>query len=333
MTSQQEAVDQITAAATSSIAAYGATRDSEEDAAVAQAVGPLQEQVAGLQAVNASLTAENADLKAQLEAAGNLGRTIIGFSTNANTWNSEMAKLDPLDENLHGRRVYCDLTKGPNYQDATIRAAIAANMMPVLSFKVGNVANAINGTMDTVASQAGQYMASLGVQTRFVVHHEPNNDMTPEQFVKLNLRLQPLLRSAKVRGGCYINGFLLKADKAKFAAFTTDELLAQLTWWGIDAYHAGSMAKPDPINTPASRIQNFLNYAHERGISLPMGIGEYNGFTASAIADAGELILSSPIIEHACMWSSQVSGGDNFYLTGDRLDAFKKTLADPRVLG
>lgn len=60
-----------------------------------------------------------------------------------------------------------------------------------------------------------------------------------------------------------------------------------------------------------------------------IGVGEYNGYSAATIRAAGEGFLSTPQVWFACMWNSTTGKGHT--LTGDRLAAFKATLADPRV--
>ena len=60
-----------------------------------------------------------------------------------------------------------------------------------------------------------------------------------------------------------------------------------------------------------------------------MGVGEYNGYSAETIAEAGEALLSTPNVWFGCMWNS--TGGKGATLTGDRLAAFQETLADSRA--
>jgi hypothetical protein len=59
-----------------------------------------------------------------------------------------------------------------------------------------------------------------------------------------------------------------------------------------------------------------------------MGVGEYNGYSAKTIADAGEALMSTPNVWFGCMWNAD--GDKGWELTGDRLAAFRDTLADPR---
>ena len=65
-----------------------------------------------------------------------------------------------------------------------------------------------------------------------------------------------------------------------------------------------------------------------RGYDLPLGVGEYNGFSAQTIRAAGEALLSTPNVWFGCVWNS--TGGRGLVLSGERLDAFTQTLADAR---
>jgi hypothetical protein len=61
----------------------------------------------------------------------------------------------------------------------------------------------------------------------------------------------------------------------------------------------------------------------------PIGLGEYNGFTAEAVAEAGEVILSTPDLWFAAVWNS--TAGNHVPLEGDRITAFQRTKADARA--
>jgi hypothetical protein len=61
---------------------------------------------------------------------------------------------------------------------------------------------------------------------------------------------------------------------------------------------------------------------------MPMGVGEYNGYSAETIAAAGEALMTTPRVWFGCLWNAD--GGKGIPLSGSRLDAFRNTLADPR---
>ncbi len=87
------------------------------------------------------------------------------------------------------------------------------------------------------------------------------------------------------------------------------------------------MKNPGDIK-PADRIPKLSSYVKSRGLNHPLGVGEYNGYSAETIADAGEALLSTPNVWFGCVWNS--TGSRGWALEGDRLQAFKRTLADKR---
>jgi hypothetical protein len=62
----------------------------------------------------------------------------------------------------------------------------------------------------------------------------------------------------------------------------------------------------------------------------PIGLGEYNGYSARAIAEAGEMMLSTPELWFGLVWNNE--GTTYSPLAGDRIAAFQQTKADARAL-
>ena len=114
---------------------------------------------------------------------------------------------------------------------------------------------------------------------------------------------------------------------ATFTAYAPDEMFEIWDWFGIDTYESGSMDDPGS-RRPAERIYALAEHLQGRGIDIPMGVGEYNGYTAESIRDAGEALLSTPDVWFGCLWNA--TGGRGWELTGERLAAFRATLADER---
>jgi hypothetical protein len=77
---------------------------------------------------------------------------------------------------------------------------------------------------------------------------------------------------------------------------------------------------------PADRIPLLVNFEKKRGFSHPLVVGEYNGYSGKSIRDAGQALLNTPQVWFGCMWNSTT--GKGYTLTGDRLTAFRETLAD-----
>ena len=250
---------------------------------------------------------------------------LIGMSSPAGVWD---ARVEAVGPGLTARRIFADLASGPSSQIKLVEQAHAAGMLPVISYKVGgDVAGAVSGKYDAVAEQAAATLASYRLPTAVSFWHEPHGDMSPAEYVAATKQLLPIFRRGRVRVGPILNGWLLDNQEATFGSYCPDDLFAIWDWVGIDTYESGTMAVPG-TRKPAERIAALSTYLKARGFDHPIGVGEYNGYSAESIADAGEALLSTPNVWFGCLWNS--TGGKGWELTGDRLDAFKKTLADPR---
>ena len=200
-------------------------------------------------------------------------------------------------------------------------------MMPVISYKVGgDVAGAASGRYNAVAEQAAAKLASYGQPTAVTFWHEPYGDMSAAQYTAASKQLLPIFKRGELRVGPLLNGWLLDNKLSTFASFCPDELFEIWDWMGIDTYESGTMEAPGSEARAADPRPG--GYVTSRGYDLPLGVGEYNGYSAKSIGDAGEALLSTPSIWFGCLWNS--TGGKGWELTGARLAAFKETLADPR---
>lgn len=211
-----------------------------------------------------------------------------------------------------------------------VEQAHAAGMLPVISYKVGgDVDGAVRGAFDAVAEQAATRLASFGLPTAVTVWHEPYGDMSGAQYAAASQRLLPIFKRGELRVGPVLNGWLLDNQLDVFESFCPDELFALWDWVGIDTYEAGTINAPGN-RRPAPRIPALSAYVKSRGFDLPLGVGEYNGYSAQSIAAAGEALLSTPNVWFGCLWNS--TAGKGVALSGERLAAFQRTLADPRSL-
>jgi hypothetical protein len=251
---------------------------------------------------------------------------LIGMSAPADVWARRVAEVGA---GLAARRIFADLGGGAGSQLQLVEAAHEAGLMPVVSYKVGgDIAGASSGALDRVAAQAAALLAAFDRPTAVTVWHEPYGDMTGAQYAALTRRLLPVFRRDELRVGPILNGWLLDNQLDTFGSYCPDDLFELWDWFGIDTYHSGTPTSPGE-RTPAERIRALPGYLESRGFDLPMGIGEYNGFTADVIAEAGEAILSTPNMWFGCMWNS--TEGQGLALSDDRLAAFRATLADPRA--
>ena len=258
-------------------------------------------------------------------AAASSGTTLIGMSSPASLWAERVKAVGP---GLAARRIFADLGSGASSQIRLVEQALAAGMLPVISYKVGGDATgAASGRFNAVAAQAAAKLASYDRPIAVTFWHEPHGDMTPATYVAASKQLLPVFKRGKLKVGPILNGWLLDNKQSTFGSYCPDELFGIWDWFGIDTYESGSMESPGS-RKPADRIRALPKYLAGRGQSLPMGVGEYNGYSAASIADAGEALLSTPNVWFGCMWNS--TGGKGWELTGDRLAAFRDTLADPR---
>ena len=253
------------------------------------------------------------------------GTALIGMSSPASVWDQRVRAVGP---GLAARRIFADLGSGATSQIRLVEQAHAAGMMPVISYKVGgDVAGAVSGRYNAVAEQAAAKLASYGLPTAVTFWHEPYGDMSGAQYAAASKQLLPIFKRGELRVGPLLNGWLLDNKLSTFASYCPDELFAIWDWMGIDTYESGTMEAPGS-RKPAERIPALAAYVTSRGYDLPLGVGEYNGYSAKSIADAGEALLSTPSVWFGCLWNS--TGGKGWELTGARLAAFKQTLADPR---
>lgn len=280
------------------------------------------------------LAAEAADVAAKrksrasrtgIKAVVTAATPLIGMNAPPNLWAQRVKQVGP---GLGARRIFADLAKGPNSQLNLVEEAHAAGQLPVISYKVGgDAAGAASGRYNAVAAQAAAKLASYQRPTAVTFWHEPHNNMTAAQYVAGSKQILPQFKRGRLRVGPLINGWLLDNQVSTFATYCPDELFELWDWVGIDTYESGTMQRPGKYK-PAPRIYTLSEYVQSRGFDLPLGVGEYNGYTAKSIADAGEALLSTPNVWFGCVWNA--TGGIGYALEGDRLAAFKATLADPR---
>lgn len=248
---------------------------------------------------------------------------LIGMSAPAGEWAQRVSQVGP---GLRARRIFADLGRGASSQLSLVEKAHAAGMLPVISYKVGgNISGAASGAFDRVAAQAAAHLASFNRPTAVTIWHEPYGDMSGATYAQINRRLLQVFRRDQIRVGPVLNGWLLDNQVSTFRSFCPDESIPLWDFFGIDAYESGSPSSPG-ARGPADRILAAAAHLKSRGINLPLGVGEYNGFTASSIAEAGNALINTPNVWFGCLWNSTHNRG--VALSGDRLAAFRRTIAE-----
>lgn len=251
-------------------------------------------------------------------------KKIIGMSAPPTEWDARFSEVGA--NGIHARRIFGSLQSDGKNKASLIEQAISDNMIPVVSYKVPNVASAITGAYDAWVTATANYLKSLNTEISVTIWHEPRGDMTPAQYVQLQERLMPKFKGGKLKVGPILNGFLLDTanGKTEFAQYTSPTLMNTWDFFGIDTYQSGSIH-------PGMRVPPLNVFLASQGKpSMPVLIGEYNGQTADAIAKAGEAFISTSNLWIACLWNTALD--DVTPLEGDRLVAFKATKADARVL-
>ncbi|WP_224274721.1 hypothetical protein [Nocardioides lacusdianchii] len=251
---------------------------------------------------------------------------LIGMNAPADLWDRRTAEVGVA---LGSRRIFADLAAGASNQIRLVEEAHADGMLPVISYKVGGDASgAAAGRYDAVATAAAAQLASYGLPTAVTVWHEPYKDMTGAQYTAMSRRLLSIFRRDEVRVGPILNGWLLDNRIDEFEQFCDEELFELWQYVAIDTYEAGTMASPGAAK-PAARIPALADYVRSRGYDLPLGVGEYNGYSYRTLLDVGEAMFSTPNVWFGCVWNNSAEISE--VLTADRLRAFRETAADPRA--
>ena len=274
----------------------------------------------------------SAPASASWTVGGGAPLKVIGMSAPDAEWSQRLSEVG--SNGIRARRIFGDLTAAGNDRASIITAAHAANMMPVMSYKVPSVANAITGSYDAWAQTAATYLNSFNKPTAVTIWHEPRGDMTPAQFVQLHTRLMPIFAAKpNLTVGPVLNGFLLDTanGRTEFAQYTSPALFGIWDWFGMDVYQTGDAASPGPIG-PGDRIQPCVDFLTGLGqTGFPILIGEFNAFSAANITEAMNEILDEPSVQTALLFNSS-TGAKGVVLTGSMLTAFQTGKADPRVL-
>jgi hypothetical protein len=255
--------------------------------------------------------------------SGVMSGPLVGMNAKPDQWAQRISQVGP---GVAARRIFADLAAGPRSQLKLVEAAHADGMLPVISYKVGgDVAGAVRGDYNAAAQQAAALLDSYDLPTAVTFWHEPYGDMSGAEYAAATRQVLPYFKRGKLRVGPILNGWLLDRQQSTFASFCADDLFRLWDWVGIDTYESGSVK-------PATRIPALSKFLASRGHGdLPLGVGEYNGYSAASIAGVGEALLDTPNVWFGCVFNN--NGGLGTVLTGDRLTAYRNTLADPRSKG
>lgn len=261
---------------------------------------------------------------------------IIGMSTEPGGYDALLARVGP--KGVEARRIYypdIELNgRGNDFQADMVESTIASGQMPVISYKVKDLNGFIAGNYDAAMAATKAYLEGLGVQVTATFWHEPHGDMTPAQFRAASQRFVDRMKAPNVAVGPILNGWLLDTptNTAVFESYMDNSLLTAWDFVAVDTYQNGTNANPG-TKMPGRAVTFLEDMLDTKGFpDKPIGVGEYNGLTASAITYAGNVLLDTPEVWFGLLWSGVAnSNGTDWSMDDADVAAFKATKADERA--
>jgi hypothetical protein len=259
----------------------------------------------------------------------------IGMSSPKDEWDLRLGQVGGVDS----RRVFDNLDSSDGAVNMAISEA-AAGRMAILSFKVpGNDwAGAGRGVYDTQLRALAARLDAVNGPVFVTLHHEPTGDGTATDYAAMMRRTLPILGAPdNVDAGPIVNGFWWSQGgqgmtDAEIAQWLPADVLRLSEVVAADTYQGGTTAN---IGENAGvKITRLSAWATRVGVTR-LGIGEYNGLDAASITAAGNAILADDRYVFAAIFNSSHNNrvGVDWTLTGDRLTAFKATVAQARAGG
>jgi hypothetical protein len=258
-------------------------------------------------------------------------KKLVGFTSPADVWSQRIKTIGACG--VEARRVFATLQSDGRAQSTVIQQTVAAGMMPVISYKVPNVATLLSGGYDSWLKATRTYLDGLDVPVTVTFWHEPYGDLDPADFRAGSQKFLDLMKTTDIKVGPILNGWLLDSKVSDFAGFTSKSLLTQWDFVAVDSYQTGTAASPGS-KLPGRAVPLLARWLDGQGFpDKKIGVGEYNGFSGSAMKAAGDTILSTPEVWFGLAWESATGATDTEYgpLVGDRLTAYQATKADSRA--
>jgi hypothetical protein len=285
--------------------------------------------------VTATITPSNGGATISASASYTLGtvvvptkKALLGMSAPANLWDQRVAEVGP---GLQARRIFLSSFTASL---GTAQEACADGMYPVLSFKTGGYswAQVAAGNADADLRALAARLEALPCDSFAAIHHEPAKDGAASDWAKMQAHALPIVGGAiggKVKVGVIANGWWWSATNqgytdAEIAAYIPPAVIAVSDVIASDTYQTC-----DTCEEPAPKMKRMAEWARRVGGVRALGIGEFNGHTAASITNAAAALGADPLFAWGCVWNSD--GGDGGIATpleGDRLEAFKKALAN-----
>lgn len=254
------------------------------------------------------------------------GTTQFGMSAPDNLWNQRLADVGG-PTNIHFRRIFIvgfddSLTK--------VQEAISDNMIPIISWKVTpySWAQVGAGQADADLNQLVTRLNAIPGPKHLVLHHEPAGDGTAADYVAMQTRALPILKTAQqATVGVIANGWWWSARSQGYTDAEINDWLPNSVINLCDVVAADTY-QDETLNEDGSvKAQRMADWARRKGNVDALGIGEFNGWTAASITNVMNTVKAeSALFRWALVWNSGPAGLGT-PLEGDRLDAFKAGLA------
>jgi len=248
-------------------------------------------------------------------------------------WSQRLSETGPIDS----RRVFDDLST-PDFAIRTAASEVAAGRLPILSFKVPNDdwAGVAAGVYDAQLRSVTSRLAAIGGEVFVTLHHEPQGDGTPANYSAMLTHAFPIIGAPdNIEVGPIVNGYWFTGMRAgltdaQLAQWMPSSVLRVSDVVAADCYQGGTAA--DPGEGADVKISNMSDWASRVGVTR-LGLGEYNGLNAATLTAAGKAVMDDPRFAWALVFNSNVNNrvGVEWLLTGDRLEAFKGTVAESRL--
>lgn len=257
----------------------------------------------------------------------------IGMSAPQAEWDTRFAEVGGVD----ARRIFGNLDT-PDMALRLAKSEIAAGRMPILSFKVPNNdwAGAAAGVYDPQLRSLSTRLGALPGKLFVTIHHEPAKDGTAAAYAALQRHVLPILSPpSNVDAGVIGNGWwwssaAMGLTDSEIAQWLPPSVLRLSEVVAADTYQAGTTQNPGESATV--KIKNLSAWATRVGVKR-LGIGEYNGLSAATVKGAGDAVLADPRYVFASIFNSSHNSpaGSDWTLTGDRITAFRNTVAASRA--
>ena len=258
-------------------------------------------------------------------------KVIIGMSASSGLWDQRLSEVGPCG--VEARRIFADLTSSGMDQSNLIAQAIQQTMLPVISYKVPNVATLNSNGYDSWLNNLNAYLDGLDVPVTVTFNHEPYPELTGAEFKAGSQQFLDHITAPNINVGPIMNGWLMDNRMADFASYSTPALISQWDFFGVDSYQGGTESNPDPVKYGGRAVPLLRAWLDGQGFTdEQIVVGEYNGYTATSIDQGGEQILKGENKVLAGLVFNSDVGAKGFPLSGQRLTEYQQTKADSQAL-